>query len=136
MPRVPRPDELPNAQLIGAGNPAQINDGVMSRIGQSGRQMGNAIQAIGDAFGEVIGRVGQANDATADANAKLEWLKGDNEIQTDLAANAGEDGAAWQTAPDRYKELNARIEQQYPIGDPARNRSHCAACASTCCCCR
>ena len=123
MPRVPRPDEMPRAALDPAHQPAQINIGVASRIGESGRAMGNAIKSIGDAFGEVVGRVGQAQDANNYANAQLEWLKGDAAIQDDIKANVGEDGVLWQETPQRYDDLNKSIGDKHPISDEAKRNS-------------
>lgn len=120
MPRVARPDEMPRAALSPANQPAQINTGVASRIGQAGQSMGRAVEAIGGAFGEVVGRIGQANDANAEANARLDWLKGSVGIDDDLRANAGEDGAAWQQSPQRYQQLNDEIDKKYPISDPMK----------------
>lgn len=120
MPRIPKPADLRDPQLAPAGGAAQINIGVAQNIGAAGRAMGNAIAALGGAFGEVAGRVGQAQDATNAANYKLEWLKGDAAIRQDLEANAGEDGALYATAPERYKALNDDLDKRYPVSDPRR----------------
>lgn len=120
MPRIPHPDDMPRAALDPATNPAQLNVGVASRIGQAGRAMGNAVEALGGAFGEVIGRIGTANDGVAEGNARLETLKQLDAADLDMAANAGEDGAAWQTAPDRYKQAHEAVDGQYQISDPRR----------------
>lgn len=123
MPRVPKPADLRDPQLAPAGGAAQINIGVASNIGAAGRSMGNAIAALGGAFGEVASRVGQTQDSTNAANYKLEWLKGDAAIRADLEANAGEDGALYATAPERYKALNDDLDKRYPVSDPKRRES-------------
>jgi uncharacterized protein (TIGR02594 family) len=121
MPRVPRPDELPRAALQPANEPPTINIGVASRIGDSGRAMGRAIEsfgAIGNAFAEVGGKIAQTQDSQALANARLAWMKGDHEIQTDLSSTAGEDGSGWTAAPDRYRSLNEDIGKRYQFNNP------------------
>lgn len=123
MPRVPKPADLRDPQLGPAGNAPQIEIKVAQSIGAAGRSMGNAISALGGAFGEVASRVGQAQDATNSANYKLEWLRGDAAIRADLEANAGEDGAAYASAPERYKALNDDLDKRYPIGDPRRREA-------------
>lgn len=123
MPKVPRPSDMAAPRLDPAGGAAQLNIGAASAIGASGRAMGNAIASIGQAFGEVAGRIGAAQESNNYFDAKLEWMKGDYAIQSDIAANAGEDGALWQTAPERYKQLNDDIAAKYPITNPEKRRS-------------
>lgn len=121
MPRVPRPEELPRAGLEPANEPPTINPNVASRIGESGRAMGRAISSLGaiaEAFGEVGGKIAQTQDAQSLANARLDWMRQDHEIQTDLASRAGEDGAGWQAAPDRYRALNEDLGKRYQFNNP------------------
>lgn len=85
--------------------------------------MGSAIAAIGDAFGEIAGRVGQASDAQSEANARLETLKGLDAVDTEITQNTSEDGSLWNTAPERYKGVVADIDAKYPISDPTKRRN-------------
>lgn len=124
MPQVPVPtDVMPKSVSTAAAAP-QIDSRVLGSIGAGGRAMGNAVSAIGEAFGEVLGKVGAAQDNQAEANAKLEWLKGDFAIQQDLQANTGEDGAYLQKGPEMYTELDKRVDEKHRINDPQKRQAY------------
>lgn len=118
--RIPNPADMRPAGLEPARGIAQINENVAGRIGQAGRQMGNAIEAIGAAFGDVAMRQAQTEDATNLARAKLEWYKFDNEAWTGLQNSASEDGTGWERTPEVYEKGRQDIISRFPINDPRR----------------
>src|SRR5690606_15936494 len=100
MPRVPVASDLSPSRLDPhMRNPAQLDRSAIAALGAARSRIGDAISAVGAAFGEVAARAGAAQDAQNYANAKLEWLKGDAGIFNEIQSNVGEDGALWQTAP-------------------------------------
>lgn len=118
--RIPNPTDLRPAGLEPARGIAQISEGVAGRIGQAGRQMGNAIESIGAAFGDVAQRQAATEDATNLARAKLDWYKFDNEAWTGLQNSVKEDGSGWERTPEIYDKGRQDIVARYPISDPRR----------------
>ena len=120
MPRITRSADMGDPTLGRAGNAAQINIGVASKIGQSGKAMGRAIESVGNAFGEIAGRMQTANDRTNFSRAQLEYNKFDQKTQIDLNNSVGEDGSGYETAPELYSKGVAAIREKYRVSDPAR----------------
>jgi len=114
MVKVIAPDDMNRPTISdGSRNPASISPSVVSGLGSSQRAVANSLGNLVGAFGDAMGRVASAKAASSEADARLEWLKGDYEIRSDLAANAGEDGELYRTAPDRYGGLNKSIDEKY-----------------------
>jgi hypothetical protein len=114
MPRIPKPTDVPSTTLDGSMSPAQIDIGVAAKIGQAGKAMGNAIEAIGGAFGELAGRVGAAQSDQAYADAQLETLKGRDAISEDVYGRVTEDDTTpYYETPEKHKGLNTDIEKRY-----------------------
>ena len=118
--RIPNPEDMRPAGLEPARGIAQIDERVSGRIGQAGRAMGNAIESIGSAFGEVAMRQAATEDATNLARAKLEWYKFDNEAWTGLQNSVKEDGSGWENAPTIYDKGRQDIAARFPINDPRK----------------
>jgi len=114
MPKIIAPDDMNRPTISdGSRNPASISPGVVSQFGASNRAVADSVGNLVGAFGDAMGRVASARAASSEADARLEWLKGDYEIRSDLAANAGEDGELYRTAPERYGGLNKSIDEKY-----------------------
>lgn len=118
--RIPNPSDMRPAGLEPARGIAQINENVAGRIGQAGRAMGNALEAVGSAFADVGMRQAAAEDATNLARAKLDWYKFDNEAWTGLQNSVGEDGSGWENAASVYDRGRQDIASRYPINDPRK----------------
>jgi len=120
---IPTPDEaFGAAQAPSAVNPAQIDPRVAHATGQAGHAWQNALEAVGGAFGEIAGRVAQTNDATAEARAKLDWYKADQENWRNLAMGAQQDGTGWEKAPSVYDQTRQSILDKYPISNPQQRQ--------------
>lgn len=123
MPRVPVASDLAPARLDPhMRSPAQLDRSAIAALGAARSRIGDSISALGAAFGEVAARASAAQDAQNYANAKLETLKGEAMIFSEIEQNVGEDGALWQTVPERLAELNKSVDEKYPISDPRRAR--------------
>ena len=122
MPQVPVPsDVVPKVGITAAAAP-QIDSRVLNSISAAGAKEGQAIASMGDAFGEVMGRIGQAQDNQNYANAKLAFIDGDFAIQQDFKANTDESGNIYGQAPQRYNDLQSSVLEQYPISDPRKRQ--------------
>src|SRR5690606_35907801 len=119
MPRVPVASDLAPARLDPhMRSPAQLDRSAIAALGAARSRSGDPSSARGAGGGEVAARASAAPDAQSYANAKLETLKGEATIFSGIEQNVGEDGALWQTVPERLAELNKSVDEKYPISDP------------------
>ncbi|MEN9705401.1 MAG: Acinetobacter phage, partial [Pseudomonadota bacterium] len=118
--RIPAPYDTAAPQLQPAHGVAQIDERVAGRIGDAGRSMGNAIAAIGAAFGEVAAKSEATNDATNFARAKLDFYKFDNDAWTGLQNDVSQDGSGYEKVGDIYSKGASDILAKYPVSNPQK----------------
>ncbi len=103
MARVPQAKDIA-VSSFNVGNAAQIDIGVAKEIGRAGNAIGDAVAALGGAFGEIAGKAGAAQSAQAEADYILDWNQKDFNVWSGLSKNETPDGTSWQAAAPAYTE--------------------------------
>jgi len=102
---------VPQAKDIGVssfnvGTAAQIDIGVAKEVGRAGAAIGDAVAALGGAFGELAGRVQATEQAGAYSGLVNDLYDADAKIESSAYENAQPDGSQWQGAGAKLGEYS------------------------------
>jgi hypothetical protein len=101
MARVPQAQDI-GVSSFNVGSAAQIDIGVAKEIGRAGSAIGDAVAALGGAFGELAGRVQATEQAGAYSGLMNDLYDADARIETDAIKNDAPDGSNWDNAGTQF----------------------------------
>lgn len=112
MAKIPAPNDIGFATIGSPPGAPQINTGVIMQNASARAAIGNAMGDIGEAFGNIVGRIGKANEAVASARSDFEFDKAAGEAYQWYQDNEDGSGAAFPEFQKRLKEA----DEAHPVG--------------------
>lgn len=112
MAKIPGPNDIGFATIGSPPGAPQVNTGVIMQNASARAAIGNAMGDIGEAFGNIVGRIGKAQEAVSSARSDFEFDKKAGEAYQWYQDNEDGSGTAFPEFQRRLKEA----DDAHPVG--------------------